>query len=348
MELDRRGVLSGGADVLGHRDLAAIDVVAERLELVGDLGGRDGAEDAVVLAGLDRDQDLRALDLRGLLLSVATCGLDLVSRLTALLLVPLTHRLRSDDGELVWDEVVLAEARLDVDNVALHAERVVVLRKNDCHWFGVVEWNGLVGLEDVCVRPRGRGVALLDVVGDEREQRHVAGPLDGGRELTLELGGDAGHAPREQLAGLVHEPLERLSVLVIDVCDAGFLEGALHGGSLRTRRCDPLKVLRVGGGQEARGDLGRDGARRRLGADLRGGLLDSRGRVGGGGDGGGLEGVAHAGLLDLCHLGVLGAGGGGGLCGRRLCNGGPRDRSYGYRGLGGVGVLDFCHGSVGL
>ena len=52
-----------------------------------------------------------------------------------------------------------------------------------------------------------------------RQQREEPGALDGFRELALVARGRPGDARRDDLAGLVHEILERLDVLVVDPLD---------------------------------------------------------------------------------------------------------------------------------
>src|SRR5438445_3030257 len=53
----------------------------------------------------------------------------------------------------------------------------------------------------------------------EGQERDVARPLDGERELALVLGAGAEHPPGQDLAPLGHEPREQLHVLVVDVVD---------------------------------------------------------------------------------------------------------------------------------
>src|SRR5262249_33436691 len=70
-------------------------------------------------------------------------------------------------------------------------------------------------------RPAGRGggSAPPGSVGGEGQERDVARPLDGQRQLALVLRAGPEHAPGQDLAPLGHEAGEQLHVLVVDVVD---------------------------------------------------------------------------------------------------------------------------------
>ncbi len=63
-------------------------------------------------------------------------------------------------------------------------------------------------------------------VGDERQQRNSAGPLDSGRERALVLGARAGLPALEDLPTVRNEVVEALVFLVINVIDLVYAEGA--------------------------------------------------------------------------------------------------------------------------
>jgi len=69
----------------------------------------------------------------------------------------------------------------------------------------------------VCARRRryARGVRACGAAR-ERQQRDVAGALDGFAEPALVARADAGHAARENLAALLHELREDVGALVVD------------------------------------------------------------------------------------------------------------------------------------
>jgi len=56
------GIFAEGADGLLELDLALVDLEALGGEGVGDVGGGDGAEELIVLAGLAREADADAVD----------------------------------------------------------------------------------------------------------------------------------------------------------------------------------------------------------------------------------------------------------------------------------------------
>ena len=121
-------------DGLLEQHLALVDGDAARvLDGVGDVGGRDGAEQAVALAGLggQRDDGLvergrELLGLRGharlarLALFFATPELDDLAR-------------RGRLGQLARDQVVARVAPGHVGEVTLVAEVLDVLEQNDLH-----------------------------------------------------------------------------------------------------------------------------------------------------------------------------------------------------------------------
>src|SRR5205085_10514511 len=57
------------------------------------------------------------------------------------------------------------------------------------------------------------------------KQRHLSGPVHGGRDDALMPGTSAGSPERQDLVLLVHEPLDGREVLVVDVLDVAGAEG---------------------------------------------------------------------------------------------------------------------------
>src|SRR3954454_6597203 len=76
-------------------------------------------------------------------------------------------------------------------------------------------------------------VTRLARVADVREQRDLAGALDGGRDLVLVPAAGAGYTPRADLAAVADELAERRDVLVVDVLDlvAAVLAGLPAAGA---------------------------------------------------------------------------------------------------------------------
>src|ERR1700730_11311821 len=79
--------------------------------------------------------------------------------------------------------------------------------------------------------------------GGVRQQGHLAGVLDGARDLTLLLRADAGHPPSTDLAAVGDELAQQRGVLVIDVGDPLLVE-RVHL-LLRLAKCRSLSHVRL-------------------------------------------------------------------------------------------------------
>ena len=126
--------LADGLKRLVQVDLAAVDGVTLRLELVRDVGRGDRTEELLVLAGLALEGEDHFVELRRKLL-----GADLLLRGLAkgrglhLLDDSLVGGGRFD-GELFGKEVVAAITVSDLDHVAPVSELEDIFLENDFHW----------------------------------------------------------------------------------------------------------------------------------------------------------------------------------------------------------------------
>ena len=125
---------TGNLDGLAELDALAVDVHVElSLDRVGDHGSGDGTKQDALVANLDVNGDLLAIE--GLLERGGvgqTDGLALLDVVAALLKL-LQVALGSRNGELLREEIVLGVALSDIDDVALAALAPDLTKKNDFH-----------------------------------------------------------------------------------------------------------------------------------------------------------------------------------------------------------------------
>src|ERR1700728_3543843 len=76
-------------------------------------------------------------------------------------------------------------------------------------------WCCVHGWRCGCAGGRPRSLRARGAAG-ERQQRDIAGALDGFAEPTLVTRADTGHAPRENLAALLHELRKDVGAFVVD------------------------------------------------------------------------------------------------------------------------------------
>src|SRR5262249_42956131 len=93
---------------------------------------------------------------------------------------------------------------------------------------------------------------LRGVTPDVRDQREIAGPLDGRRQLPLMARARAAQAARQDLAGVGEEPAEGAVILVVDEAHAGLAERA---GLLWAAHRLLLVVVVIRGAGALRGEL---------------------------------------------------------------------------------------------
>src|SRR6266852_1949050 len=127
------GILAEGFDGFAELDLALVDLEALHGEGFGDVGGGDGAEELVVLAGLAGEAESDAVDERGLLLR----GFELVGGFLgqrgANALEGFHVAAGGFDGELARQQEIAGVAGLDGNDVAAVAELIDVFLQNDLH-----------------------------------------------------------------------------------------------------------------------------------------------------------------------------------------------------------------------
>ena len=127
---------AGNLNRLTELDALAVDLdVQLGLDRVGDHGGGDGTEEDALLADLGIDEDLLALELGLESLSIGkTDGFALLDILAALLEL-LEVTLGSSNGELLRNQVVLGITLSDVDDVALAALALDLVKQNNFHGY---------------------------------------------------------------------------------------------------------------------------------------------------------------------------------------------------------------------
>src|SRR5712692_793250 len=180
-------------DGLAELDLAFVHLVALRGERLGDVRRGDGAEQLIVFAGLARQRDTGRGEHLGLLLRALPLGGGALVQHGANFLQPLQIAGRGGDGELPRQQEIARIARGHFDYLAAGAQLFDVFLQDDLHRLSL-------GLK----------------VGGKRQQGDVAGALDGFTQPALVLRAGAGHAPRQDLAAVLHERLQHLHLLVID------------------------------------------------------------------------------------------------------------------------------------
>src|ERR1700730_3240533 len=131
------GIFAEGADGLAELDLALVSLEAVCDERFGDVGGGDGAEELIVLAGFAGEAESDAVDERGLLLRGVELGGGFLSERGANALEGFYVAGGSFDGELVRKQEIAGVAGLDGDDVAAVAEFFDVFLQNDLHFLSL-------------------------------------------------------------------------------------------------------------------------------------------------------------------------------------------------------------------
>src|SRR5688572_11494583 len=118
MEPDRHAVNAQSLDRLMQVNLALFDAMTQRLELLDDVAGGDGAEQLALLADPRRKRERHLLKDRDLTLRLLSTrvfrGLESLPLRLDLLLVAF----RRDDGDAARQEVVAGEAVGDLHHIA--------------------------------------------------------------------------------------------------------------------------------------------------------------------------------------------------------------------------------------
>ena len=199
-------VSTGNLDGLAELDALAVDVHVElSLDRVGNHGSGDGTKEDALLADLGVDGDLLAIELGLEGLGVGqTNGLALLDVVTTLLEL-LEVTLGGSNGELLRNQVVLGVTLSDVDDVTLAALALDLTKQNN--FMGTL----LLLLARTAGGHHGHGV---------RQESHLAGALDGVRDVVLMLRAGASDAARLDLAAVGHVLAKELSILVVDVLSA--------------------------------------------------------------------------------------------------------------------------------
>src|SRR5215207_1813 len=203
--VDLDGDLMGTEGFYGlcEADAAPVEVdAAGVLYGVGDVGGGNGTEEPLVLAGTGLDGDDALVEDLGYLrgpIGEATVALHGLLHLVAGLFELGGGR---HLGEAAGDEEVTHVAPAHVHDVAPLSDLLDVLGQYHLH-----------GLNPLPAYHVG-------------QQRHLAGALDCGRRLALVLRAEAGHPASTDLAAVRGEPPQHVVVLVVDVVDVLLAEHA--------------------------------------------------------------------------------------------------------------------------
>src|SRR5688572_557333 len=140
VQLDRHPVDAERLDRVVQVDQSLLDVEALRIELLGDVGRRDGAEQLAFLADARREGELHLLEpfgqLGGRLDAIVLGRLEA----TALLRDPLQVARRRFVGETARQQEVAGVSVLDRDDVAWLTQVLDRLPKNDFHVEPLITW----------------------------------------------------------------------------------------------------------------------------------------------------------------------------------------------------------------
>ena len=160
VQADRHAIDAERLDRLVQVDLALLDVEALRLELLRDVGRRDGAEQLAFFADARREGERDLLELLGE--PCARAAALVLGRLEAiaLLLDALQVARRRLVGEAAREQIVAGVARLDLHDVARLAEVLDRLAKDDFHGETPID-SGLRGRARAAA-PVGPGVAKAE------------------------------------------------------------------------------------------------------------------------------------------------------------------------------------------
>src|SRR5216684_9243876 len=127
------GIFAEGFDGFAELDLALVELEALRGEGFGDVGGGNGAEELIVLAGLAGEAHRDAVDERGLLLRGFELGGGFLGERGADALEGFHVAAGGFDGELARQQEIAGVTGLDGDDVAAVAEFFDVFLQNDLH-----------------------------------------------------------------------------------------------------------------------------------------------------------------------------------------------------------------------
>src|SRR3954454_7952113 len=218
-DLDLDHARANRLDRLAQTDVVAVDrQAAGLLDRVGDVLGRDGAEQAPVLAGLVRDREHGLVEqLRTLLRLRLGVGDRALSGLPAALR-RVDRALGRGLGQLARDQEVAEVALRDVDDRAALTELLHVLEQNRLGHDRCLPLAVAVAVT-IAVTARAALVARLAGVADVGQQRELTRPLDRRGDLVLVPPARSGDAARADLAAIRDELPERVDVLVVDELD---------------------------------------------------------------------------------------------------------------------------------
>ena len=134
---DGDGIVAEGFDGIGDLDLALIDFEILGGQGFGYVGGGNGAEHLIVLAGLAGEAERDAVEERGLLLRGVEFVGGFLRERSADALEGFHVADAGFDGELARQKKIAGVAGLDGDNFAAMAELFDVFLKNDLHVFSL-------------------------------------------------------------------------------------------------------------------------------------------------------------------------------------------------------------------
>ena len=205
-------MLAGRLDGVAQLDAATIDVdVRHGLDGIGDHLSGNGTEQLTLFAHLGFDLDERAverfLDLAGVGKAVLFALGDVVLALLELLQVAL----RSEDGNLLREQVVVGKTGGHVHDVAFTALALQFLEQDDFHGSSL----RLAAATVAATADGGHRVG---------HQSHLAGALHGVRDVALMLGAGTRHAARLDLSAIGNVLAQHLRVFVVDVLRVLFAE----------------------------------------------------------------------------------------------------------------------------
>src|SRR5208283_770164 len=224
--------------------LALINAKALRLQRVGNIAGRDRAKHLVVLPGLPLELRRNAREQFRLLLRGVKFRRGLLGQRAANALERLHVAGRGFDGHLVRQKKIARVSRLHGHHVAAVAELIHIFLKNNLHDDLLIPLSILSDEREIHhfadsarndnsevwrrtnVRPSRSGLWSLGHHRTRRlrarrapgkwQQRDIARTLDGLAQPPLVARADAGHAPGQNLAALLHELRKNIRALVVD------------------------------------------------------------------------------------------------------------------------------------
>ena len=136
-DFDGDGIFAEGFDGIGELDLALIDLEVLRGETFGDVGGGDGAEHLVVLAGLAGEVERHAVEQLGLFVSSVKLRGGFFRKRSADALERFHVPDAGFDGELAGQQVISCVAGLDADDLAAVSQLIYIFLKNDLHFLSL-------------------------------------------------------------------------------------------------------------------------------------------------------------------------------------------------------------------